>query len=364
MSGEDMDRTEQATPYKLSKAREKGQVAKSADFVSVVVLVTALVCLYAQGARLLERHFMFDRVLLAKAGSITLNEQSFWQMATAMSLHLVQLLGPVFVAIVLAALIGNLVQTGPVLAWSQVHIDWSRLDPVQGAKKIFSMRKVFEGLKAFIKLALLAMVAWLALRASVASFFSLGSLPPALTLKATITYLAEIGFKMGLLLALIAFADMFFTKREFAKRMRMSRRDIKDEIKHRDGDPRIRSRLRQLRQEMLKRSASTRNTAKADVLIVNPTHFAVALKYEHGQMESPLVLAKGSGAFAAAMRSIAARHEIPVVQNVTLARKLYRELEVEQHVPPSLYGDVARIIVWVFAMRKARASQTSAMGAA
>jgi flagellar biosynthetic protein FlhB len=223
-----------------------------------------------------------------------------------------------------------------------------------GAKKIFSLRKLFDGLKACAKLALLALVAYFALRLVLAQFFRWGRFSPSVLMKAVVSEVASIGFKMALVLAVIAVIDMFYTKREYAKRMRMSRRDIKDEIKNRDGDPRIRSRLRQLRQEMLKRSGSTRNTENADVLIVNPTHFAVALKYEHGKMESPQLLAKGSGAFALAMRRIAAKHSIPIVQNVTLARKLFRELELNQHVPQNMYADVARIIVWVFAMRKAR----------
>jgi flagellar biosynthetic protein FlhB len=216
---------------------------------------------------------------------------------------------------------------------------------------------LFDGAKAIAKLGLLVLVAYFALRATIAQFFSWAGFSPQVLMKSVIGDIASIGLKMGLVLAVIAAIDMLYTQREFAKRMRMSRRDIKDEVKNRDGDPRIRSRLRQLRQEMLKRSSSIRNTAQADVVVVNPTHFAVALKYEHGKMESPQLLAKGAGAFAAAMRSIAAKHDIPVVQNVTLARKLFRELEVEQFVPPNMYSDVARIIVWVFAMRKARAAQ-------
>ncbi|MFL6676184.1 MAG: flagellar biosynthesis protein FlhB [Massilia sp.] len=354
MAGEDMDRTEQATPYKLKKAREKGQVAKSLDFVSVVVFLTAVVFLYLRGPRVLEQQFLFDRALLSESGQTLMSEAAVWSLVHAITWHLAALLGPFFGAVMLSAVVANLVQTGPLLAFEQVKADLSRLNPMEGAKKVFSLRKLFDGFKASAKLALLALVAYFALRLVLAQFFQWGRFSPGVLMKSVVAEVASIGFKMALVLAVIAMIDMFYTKREYAKRMRMSRREIKDEIKNRDGDPRIRSRLRQLRQEMLKRSASTRNTEKADVLIVNPVHFAVALKYEHGKMESPQLLAKGSGAFAVAMRGIAAKHSIPIVQNVTLARKLFRELEVDQHVPPSMYADVARIIVWVFAMRKAR----------
>jgi flagellar biosynthetic protein FlhB len=136
--------------------------------------------------------------------------------------------------------------------------------------------------------------------------------------------------------------------------MRMSRRDVKDEHKNREGDPRIRYRLRELRREALRRSVAARKTSTADVLLTNPTHVAVALRYVHGEMSSPQLVAKGAGVLAAGMRKIAARHRIPVVQNPPLARQLFRELEVDQHVPPELYSQVARILVWVFAMRDAQ----------
>ncbi len=354
MSDNDMDRTEKPTPYKLRKAREKGQIAKSADLVSVVVFIVAIVYLYWKGALLLEEQFLFDRSLLAKAGQFDIDEASFWWLATRMMGHALALLGPFFGALVLAAVIGNLVQTGPAFSLAPVKADWSRLNPVEGLKKMLALRKVFEGARACAKLGLLVLVAYHALKAATGDFHIFAQLAPRSLLKTVTADLASVGFKMALVLALIAIVDLLYTHREFMRKMRMSKREVKDEVKNRDGDPRIRSRLRQLRQEMLKRASSTRNTRHADVLIVNPVHFAVALKYVHGQMDSPQLLAKGSGAFALAMRTIATRHSIPIVQNVSLARKLFREMEIDQHVPPSLFADVARIIVWVFAMRKAR----------
>jgi flagellar biosynthetic protein FlhB len=352
---DDMDRTEQPTPYKLRKAREKGQLAKSADFVSVIVFIVAVVYLYWKGPLVLEEQFLFDRALLSKAGQFDIDEASFWWLAKRMMGHALGLLGPFFGAIALAAVIGNLVQTGPVFTLEPVKADWSRLNPVEGLKKMLALRKLFEGARACAKLGLLVLVAYHALKAGIADFRTVGQLAPRSLLQTVTSDLAAVGFKMALVLALIAIIDMMYTQREFMRKMRMSKREVKEEAKNRDGDPRIRSRLRQLRQEMLKRASSTRNTRHADVLIVNPVHFAVALKYVHGEMESPQLLAKGSGAFALAMRTIAARHSIPIVQNVSLARKLFREMDINQHVPPSLFADVARIIVWVFAMRKARA---------
>lgn len=364
MADSDMDRTEQATPYRLQKAREEGQVAKSADVVSVIVFIAAVVFLYWRGPEVVEGHFRFARALLAQAGRLHIDEVSFWWLAGEMVWQLLGVLGPFFLAVGLMAVVGNIVQTGPLFTLKAFKMDWTRLDPVQGLKKMFERRKLFDTARACVKLAVLAFIVYHALKGAAAQLFNYGALPPRLLLEVIAADVASLGFKMALALALIAALDLIYSRREFARKMRMSRRDIKDEVKNREGDPRIRSRLRQLRQEMFKRSASTRNTRDADVLIVNPTHVAVALKYVHGEMQSPLLLAKGTGAFAAAMRTIAASNDIPIVQNVSLARKLFRELDIDQHVPPDMYADVARIIVWVFAMRKARDAGRAGMGAA
>jgi flagellar biosynthesis protein FlhB len=181
-----------------------------------------------------------------------------------------------------------------------------------------------------------------------------GSLTPGGLMRALLDELSSLGLKLALVLWLIALLDLFYIRRSFAKKMRMSSTEFKDEIKQRDGDPRIRSRLRELRREMRKRTGALGNTRKADVLITNPTHVAVALRYEHGKMAAPELVAKGAGVLAAAMRAIAARHGIPVVQSPSLARRLFRELDVERPLPPQYFAEVARIVVWVLAMKRAR----------
>jgi flagellar biosynthesis protein FlhB len=245
-------------------------------------------------------------------------------------------------------------QTGPILSMEPIKPDFDRLNPVNGFKKVFSMRTLFDGARAIVKLALLTLFAYYALKSLVPQFFHLAALPAAGLARTIVEDAASTGMKIALMLCLIAMADYAFTRREFNNKMRMSRRELKDENKNREGDPRIRARLRELRREALKRSLAVSHTKNADVLLTNPTHFAVALRYVHGEMQAPQLVAKGTGSLAARMREIATRHNIPVVQNPPLARELYHGLEVDQHVPPSLYAQVARILVWVFAMRQAR----------
>jgi len=350
MAEQDLDRNAEATPYKLQKAKEKGQVAKSADVVSAVVFAVAVVYLTWQGWDAMRSQFRFDQAMLIQAGQA--NAAMLWPAVTRAMVDTFAWLAPFFASIMLAAIVANMAQTGPVLSFDPVKADFDRLNPVNGFKKVFSMRTLFDLGRALVKLALLLGVAYLALQALAPQFYNLASLSPLGHLKTLLDDVSSLGLKMVMIVGAIALIDLIFTKREFAKKMRMSARELKDETKNREGDPRVRARMRELRREMRKRSQSLCQTKNADVLLTNPTHVAVALRYVHGQMASPQVMAKGAGFLAAAMRQIAARHGIPVVQSPSLARRLFKELDVNHHVPQHMFAEVARIIVWVFAMRE------------
>ena len=354
MAEQDLDRNQPATPYKLQRARERGQVAKSTDVVAAVVFVVAVVYLSWRGFESVATHFRFDSALLVHAGRTDPSGAGLWPIVERSFRSVLVLAAPFFATLMLAAIVANMMQTGPILSWEPVKVDFDRINPANGLKRLFSMRVLFDAARAIVKLCLLALVAFLGLKALAGQFYALASVSPVGYLRTLLDGLASMGLKMALLLGLLALLDLMYTRREFAKKMRMNHRELKDEVKHREGDPRVRARMRELRQEMRKRSQALRQTRNADVLITNPTHLAVALKYEHGRMASPQLLAKGAGPLAASMREIAARHSIPVVQNPALARRLYRELSIDHLVPPELYAQVARIIVWVFAMREQR----------
>lgn len=355
MAEQDLDRNQPATPYKLQKARERGQVAKSADVVSAIVFTSAMVFLSWQGWQTWRAQFRLDQALLLKAGSIDGSPAVLWELIATVLRSSLSLAAPFFVTLLLAAVLGNLAQTGPVLSIQPIKPDWSRVNPATGFKRVLSVRTLFLGLRALLKLALLGGVVFFALKSLVPHFYALAGLSALGAVRTLLADLAALGLKIAFMLWAIAVLDALYARREFARQMRMSHREVKDELKQREGDPRIRARLRELRRELLKRTLALRNTRNADVVITNPTHVAVALRYVHGQMASPQLLAKGAGPVAAAIRRIAERHGIPVVQNPSLARKLFHELSIDQSVPPALYAPVARILVWVYAMREARA---------
>jgi flagellar biosynthesis protein FlhB len=359
LNGEqELDRNEAASPHKLAEARKRGQVPKSADIVSAVVFTVGSVTLYAQGWDSLVELFKFDRHLLGFARSGTGGgAQAGWQLFD-LAAHVLQsglmLVLPAMGALMIAAVLANIGQTGPVWSWHPVTPDWTRLNPMTGFKRVMSLRTLFDAARALIKLAVLGFVVGSTLRDMVPHFGQLGDVTPYGHAGLLLRDLGALALRVALALCVIALLDYAFTQREFAKNMRMSRREMRDESKNREGDPRIRARLRELRRELLKRSVAARRTAQADVLITNPTHIAVALRYRHGEMAAPVLVSKGAGALAAVMRAIAARHRIPVLRSPTLARALHARTPLDAPIPTELYPDVARLMVWVLSMKNAR----------
>jgi flagellar biosynthetic protein FlhB len=346
MADQDLDRNEAATPHKLEKAREKGQVVKSQDVTTVVVLAVAVAWIYAQGWEGMRSLFQFDRLLLAQTGNT-----SPFALAEHVTRHALAMLAPFLGFLMVAAIIANVAQTGPVFTFQPLAPDATRLNPANGLKRVFAMRSVFDLFKSLAKLGVLGGVAWLALRAMLPQFHQLGGMSALGQAHLLVQDIGSLGVKLLIGLAVIAAADYIFTVRQFNTRMRMSKRELKEEVRNREGDPRIRGRLRELRRAMLKKAQSVKRTKDASVVITNPTHYAIALQYEHGKMAAPRLIGKGVGATAAAMRQVAARHGIPVVPSPTLARALYASLEMDHFVPTEHYAAVARIMVWVLARR-------------
>lgn len=356
---QDFDRTEAATPFKLQKARERGQTPRSTDMVSGVAFLAAMLYLAAQGLDLGHAMLRLAESTLVQAGRVDAGSGLWPLVARVMADALVELV-PLFLLLPLAAAVGAVAQTGTVFSVQPLQIDFQRLDPAAGFRRMLSVRTLFDGVRACIKLLVLGTVAVVALQALLPQFHALAAMPPAAFLATMARDLSDLGLKMALALLLVSLVDVVFTRHEFGRNMRMSRRELKDEYRNREGDPRIRGRLRELRRELLRRSRALHNTRGADVVLTNPTHYAVALRYVHGEMAAPRVVAKGAGQLACAMREIAARHRVAVVQNPALARRLFREVGIDDDIPASAHAEVARIIVWIFALRQQRLAAAGA----
>lgn len=354
MAERDSDLSEDATPYKLEKARKEGSVAKSTDFIAMAMMAALVVSLYATGWDGLRRLLHMQRRILSQGASRPMSVDATAAWMGELAIGMLGLLGPFLLALAVTAVLVNLMQTGPVFSFHPLKPDLTRLNPMNGVKRVFSMRTVFDTVKSVIKLAVLGALLYVLIKDAIPGLIGLSGAQPRRYPAVLLALASGMLVKIVLALFVIGTLDLMFARWEYAKKMRMSKRDVKDEAKNRDGDPRIRARIRELRKEMLKRSKSMANVPKADVLITNPTRIAIALTYDHGKSAAPLVVAKGAGDIARKMRETAQRHQIPIVQNRPLARALFREVDYEGYVPEKWYPQVAKIMVWVYSMREAK----------
>ncbi len=362
---QEMDRNEQATPYKLEQARKRGQIARSTDVTSLGVLLCALLVLQAllptdlqALAQGLARH-------LARAANALDTPTAAHQLLSGALLDGLHILGPTLLCVVVGVVVVALVQArGLTFSADPIKPDFTRLNPIQGFKKLLSVRILYEALKSTVKLLALAGVAWLALKALVPDAMKLLSRPAQALLPMLLTHAGGVLAKLCMVLLFFALIDLLFVRWEFLRQLRMSRKEIEDEHKHREGDPRIKRRQRELRLQFLKSSRAVQKVPQAQVVITNPTHVAVALRYEHGVTPAPVLLAKGKGVLAREIRRKAQQAGVPIVHSPRLARALFKEVQQDGYVPQHWYPPVARILVWLRSLGEARARAQAAGSAA
>lgn len=352
---QDLDRSQDATPHKREEARKRGQVARSADVSSFAVLTVAMLASYALLTPALHRLAgLLARGLQAAAAA--LNDPTAASQLISRSLQEALLvLAPLLFSVAVAAVLTGLVQSGGlVFSSAPIKPDFSRLNPVAGFKKLLSIRVLHETAKSTLKLVALAATAYLAIQPL---------LPLALRLSAATapTLLLQLaaacgGLSAKLCAALLGFVllDVLFVRWQFLRQLRMSKRELEDEHKHREGDPRIRQRQREIRQQFLKAARAVQRVPQAQVVVTNPTHVAIALHYQHGVTPAPVVIAKGTGLLAMQIRRAANKAGVPIVHSPRLARALYQDVPQDGYVPEAWYPPVARILVWLRSMAEAR----------
>jgi flagellar biosynthesis protein FlhB len=343
MQEQEQNRTEPATEFKLREARKRGQIAKSTDFNILVIVCGLLTAIAIWGQAQWTRLCELCARLFAGAATFQVDVDGTTHLGEILTREALTALLPFAATGFAFAIVANVVQTGPILSGEPIKPKFERLNPVAGFKRLFNKRVLFEALKSVLKLGFFAAIAY--------GFFV--SLWPGLTtlaaggLAAQMQWLGSsaVGllFRLGLALAVVGLLDLLYVRWSYGRDMMMSRRELKEEIKRREGDPQIRARIRELQRENLKQARSMSRVPEADVLITNPQHLAVALSYDRERMSAPVVIAKGAEAWAAEMRSIAGRHGIPRFENRRLARLLFRRAQLDQPIPPESFLDVARL---------------------
>jgi flagellar biosynthetic protein FlhB len=341
------DRTEQATPFRRDEARKHGDVQRSVDFNTFTVVFAVVAMLLGWGAGVWEKIGSLCRQLLAAAAS-----PDAASLLIPIGRELLEIVVPFGLAVAVLVVLGSLLQTGPVFTFHPLEPRFERINPISGFKKLFSKRLLFELIKSVVKLAILGGVAYFFMVASWPSLLVLNTQPP----QAELIYLGNHGGRLltrlvGALLV-IGLLDWLYSRWQYGQQLKMSRRDVKEEIKRREGDPQVRARIRELQRANLKQSRSLGNLPDADVLITNPDHVGVALRYVRAQMSAPYVVAKGTGLWLDRMKDLARRHSVPIRQQPPLARALFRHGVLEHPIPADTYLEVARLYADLAAARR------------
>jgi flagellar biosynthetic protein FlhB len=353
---EGASRTEEPTPHKLQQARDKGDVVKSADLAPLAALLAAASVVAIMGGDLATDMAMGLRGFVAESGALSLSGGGGQVLLGRVMAVGAPMLLAVLVAAALAGAAGNLVQHGFLFTPQRLKPDWKKVSPVQGLKRIFGPDGLFHFAKTVVKIVLVSAVAWWAVRPSYEAMQALAAIGPAAILPLASDLLRRLVFAVGVLTAVIVGLDWLWQRQRFMQRMRMTKEELKEDFKQTEGDPYVKARQKQLRIQRSRRRMMAQ-VPEATVVIMNPTHFAVALKYEPGEAGAPACVAKGMDSLALKIRDVAQAAGVPVVQDAPLARALFAAVEIDEQIPPKHYEAVAKVIGFVLAAARRSAAR-------
>jgi flagellar biosynthetic protein FlhB len=344
------ERTEKATAKRRAEARRKGQVAKSREIPSVMVLLIVLSVLFVLSSHIFLQLSGVMVQGFQKIETHSINPANLHGLGMETIWSLFRILSPVMAAGLVMALLSNYIQIGSIFSLEVLQPKFSKLNPLNGLKRVISKQSVVELLKSLFKFLIIGWAAYSVIR---------DELPHILTLmdRETMGVLQYIGsvsmrifFRTLLVMVGLAALDYGFQRWSYEKSLRMTKREVQEEYKQTEGDPLIKSRIRSVQREMARKRMMA-EVPKADVIVTNPTHLAVALRYSREEMMAPRLVAKGAGLIAEKIKEVAQAHQIPIVENKPLAQILFKTVDLGQLIPSTLYQAVADLLAYVYRMK-------------
>lgn len=349
----DPSKTEKATPKRRDDARKKGQVALSKEVSSVAVFLSSFLVFYFAGSYMFHHTLVVSKKYFSASAFYTLTKPTAYAFLIDGILTFTKVIAPLLLVILVAALASCIIQIGFRYASEALTIKFSKLNPVKGAGKLFSKKTLVELPKSIIKLIIVGAIAFITVKQELSNVF----LAMDMTTQEILSYIGAVSLKILLrtMWALIALAilDYIFQKYDYEESLKMSKEEVKDELKQREGDPKVKRRIRSIQYQMARRRMMEA-VPRADVVVTNPNHLAVALEYNKEKMSAPTVVAKGADLIAEKIKEVARKHGIPVVENKPLAQTLYKLVEIGEVIPISLYKAVAEVLAYVYQLKKER----------
>lgn len=353
------EKTEPATQKKLSDARKEGQVAKSKEIANGLGLLSLFILLKVWvghlGISFMELFgAIYNRIpeMIYMADG-TVSSGNFTGLLKQNIIRIIIIAGPIYLVGVLIAFLSDVAQVKWRPTAKPLQPKLNKINPISGFKRILSPNSLVELLKAVLKIGLILYVAWQYISKQLDFFYFLFDLPLLSAVQEIGNIVINLGIRISAVYMIIALLDYAYQKWKFSNDMKMTKQEVKDEYKDQEGDPQIKGKQRQRMQEASRRRMM-QSLPEADVVITNPTHYAVAIKYDSEQHEAPVVLAKGADYLAAKIKEIAREHEIEIYENKPLARMLYANVEIGDQIPPELYPAVAEVLAYVYHLRDQR----------
>lgn len=345
------ERTEQATAKRRREARERGQVARSRELSTMAAMLAASGALLLLGPSAARSLMEVMSKGLARVGSQALDQTGVLLALRDAMVDALMILAPFFAVMLIAALAASVALGGWSFSASALGFQWSRLNPAQGFKRMFSLHGLFELLKALGKFALIAATAIVVLRNKTGALLDLGHEPLHLALGHAASLIVWAFLLITLPLVVLAGVDVPLQLWQYAKQLRMTRQEVRDEMKDTEGKPEIKGRIRRTQQEFARRRMMA-EVPRADVIVTNPTHYAIALTYRPEKSRAPVLVAKGLDLLALQIRGVGSSHRVPMVEAPALARALYFSTPLNREIPVGLYLAVAQVLAYVYQLRR------------
>ncbi|VXC33304.1 flagellar export pore protein [Pseudomonas sp. 8Z] len=350
------DKSEEPTGKRLEESRKKGQIARSKELNTLAVMLAGTIALIIFGAQLGVMMIDLMRSNFSLPREVLMNEGSMAQYLFASGKEALAALQPFFIVLLIASVIGPIGLGGWLFSSEALLPKGSRMNPLAGLKRMFSLQALAELLKAFVKFLVILAVALLVLASDQDDLLAIAneSVEPAILHSLTVVGWSAFWLSCGLIL--IAAVDVPFQLWSHKQKLMMTKQEVRDEYKDSEGKPEVKGRIRQLQREMAERRMM-QSVPQADVVITNPTHFAVALKYDQDKGGAPMLLAKGNDFIALKIREIAQEHKVMVLESPALARAVYYSTELDQEIPAGLYLAVAQVLAYVYQIRQFQAGK-------
>lgn len=349
MADSEQEKTEEPTQQRREDFRKRGQVAQTKELASVFALLFSLVGIWMMGRFFLEQ--LLD-IFNSSFGDflVGVSRKGDWTVAAQFAVKkAAYIVAPIGGILWVASLASSVLQVGFLVNEEALQFKLNKINPIEGFKRLFSLRSVVEGLKAILKLIVVASIAYFIVRSEVHVLPHLSSF----SLDQVLAFIAKLFFKMmggvAFFMGVLAGVDFLYQKWDLEQQMKMTKQEVKEEHKSREGDPLIKARIRRVQREMSQKRMMS-EVPKADVVVTNPTHIAVALKYSDN-MVAPMIVAMGADLVAQKIKEIAKEHKVPIVENKPLARTMYKTLKIGQAIPKELYAAVAEVLSYIYSLK-------------